>query len=244
MSVADVAAAAKDIAAKGGRVLVAPRNVPARGDFEKVDYQIVDEPAYPSVQFTAVEKSWGPDFVRFDLGLGATAGGDFAFALRGEHTRTWLNACGGEWRSILQIGQEISARTGIYQPLEVRQRYFVEPFLRIDRNLEDLYDDGDKVAEFAVLESYGQLDFGINVGTVAQFRAGIRQDWGTAKVETGEILPDRFTDEVGLGPSGDPGQFFEAGFKLFGKADGKRHWWHLKCCGVAPHDEKTRYESG
>ena len=36
MSVADVAAAAKDVAAKGGRVLVAPRNVPARGEMALV----------------------------------------------------------------------------------------------------------------------------------------------------------------------------------------------------------------
>ena len=55
----------------------------ALGDFEKVEYEIVDKPAYPTVEFTAIEKSWGPDFLRFDLGLAASGGGDFYVRLAG-----------------------------------------------------------------------------------------------------------------------------------------------------------------
>ena len=133
-----------------------------------------------------VEKSWGPDFLKFDLGLGFTAGGDFSFALLGEHTRTWLNPYGGQWRNTIQFGQDVLLRTGIYQPLEVRQRFFIEPYIELDRNTEDIYDDGNKIGEFSFRQSFAQVDFGLNIGTVAQLRAGVRQSWSEATLETGD----------------------------------------------------------
>lgn len=158
----------------------------ALGDFQKVEYEVVDKPVYPTVEFKVAEKSWGPDFLKFDLGLGFTAGGDFSFALLGEHTRTWLNPYGGQWRNVVQFGQDVLLRTGIYQPLEVRQRFFIEPYVQFDRNLEDIYDDGNKIGEFSLRQSFAQLDFGLNIGTVAQLRIGLQQGWNAATLETGD----------------------------------------------------------
>lgn len=173
----------------------------ALGDFQKVEYRVVDEPVYPTVEFSVTEKSWGPDFLKFDLGLGFTAGGDFSFALVGEHNRTWLNPYGGQWRSKVQVGQDLLLRTGIYQPLEIRQRFFVEPYVELNRNIEDIYDDGDKIGEFSFRQSFAQIDFGLNVGTLAQLRAGLRQSWNQATLETGdsaELSPQPTTHESNL----------------------------------------------
>ena len=71
------------------------------------------------------------------------------------------------------------------QPLDVRQRFFVEPFLRIERNAEDVYDDGDRIAKYAFFEGYAQADVGINIGTMAQLRAGVRSGWDEANLTTG-----------------------------------------------------------
>ncbi|MEZ5561550.1 MAG: patatin-like phospholipase family protein [Gammaproteobacteria bacterium] len=158
----------------------------ALGDFQKVEYSVVDTPVYPTVEFVATEKSWGPDFLKFDLGLGFTAGGDFSFALVGEHTRTWLNPYGGQWHSVAQLGQDLQLRTALYQPLELRQRVFIEPYVQLDRNMEDIYDDGQKIGEFSFRRAFGQVDLGYNIGTVAQLRVGVRQSWGRADLETGD----------------------------------------------------------
>lgn len=162
----------------------------ALGDFEKIEYKLVGPPAATEVEFIATEKSWGPDFVTVDLGLGWTAGGDFSFALSGQHRRTWLNPYGGEWYSSAQVGQDLVLQTALYQPLEVSQRVFIEPHARFERYLEDLYIDGAKAAEYAFSEAYTQIDVGVNVGTRLQIRAGIRQDWGSGELETGD--PDVF----------------------------------------------------
>lgn len=169
---------AAEVAADSSRIF-------ALGDFEKVEYDVADISTHPTVEFTAIEKSWGPDFLRFDLGLAASGGGDFAFALRAEHERTWLNSLGGEWHSALQIGETALIETGLYQPLDVRQRFFVEPIAHVDRTREDVYDDGERVAEYSFTEGYGEVDFGLNLGTRAQLRAGLRRGWAEATRETG-----------------------------------------------------------
>lgn len=168
----------------------------ALGDFEKVEYRFVGDPAAPVLEINAVEKSWGPDFVRFDLGLATSIGGDVLFALRGEHTRTWLNSLGGEWHSTVQIGQDALVETGLYQPLDVRQRFFIEPLGSAGRSLEDVFVDGDRVATYELTETYGQLDLGANVSTRTEVRAGLRRGWAEASLETGFALPELDTTDV------------------------------------------------
>jgi hypothetical protein len=79
--------------------------------------------------WTPREKRIGPDYLKFDLGMYASEGGDIAFAIYGKHNRTWLNALGGEWRNEVQLGSENLLATSLHQPLDVGQRFFVEPRL-------------------------------------------------------------------------------------------------------------------
>jgi NTE family protein len=168
----------------------------ALGDFEKVEYRVIGDPSARVLEIEATEKSWGPDFVRFDLGLAASGGGDVLFALRGDHVRTWLNSRGGQWHNAVQIGQASLFETSLYQPLHVTQRFFVEPIARFQRDLEDVFIDSDRVARYDLREAFGQLDAGVNLSTRAQLRAGLRHGWSSAEVETGAVdLPEVDTVE-------------------------------------------------
>jgi NTE family protein len=75
-------------------------------DFESVEYRLTGDPASPTLEWLPQEKRWGPDYLKFDLGLYGSAGGDLAFALYAKHTRTWMNSLGAEWRNELQLGYE------------------------------------------------------------------------------------------------------------------------------------------
>ena len=174
-----------DVAADASRIY-------ALGDFEKVQYRVVDTPVPDTVEFHPFEKSWGPNFVNLDLGLGWGNDGDIGLLVRGEHRRAWVTDLGGEWHNVIQIGTDVELKTGLYLPLALNQRFFVEPYLRSTRYFEDIYDDGDRIAEYNFIENYGQLDLGVNVGKQAQLRLGIRQGWNETKLETGpqDLLPD------------------------------------------------------
>jgi NTE family protein len=41
----------------------------ATGDFKKVDYKLTGPPGKKTIEIFPVEKSWGPNYLRFDFGL-------------------------------------------------------------------------------------------------------------------------------------------------------------------------------
>lgn len=149
----------------------------ASSDFARVDYRLRSQAAGGHLlQVDATERPGGRDFLRFDLGLSGSSGGDVLFALRADHRREWMNALGGQWRNALQLGQVSELASVFYQPLDVPQRIFLEAGLAGRRTLEDIFDDGDRAARFDLLQGEAQLDLGVNLGNHARVRSGLR--WG------------------------------------------------------------------
>jgi len=154
----------------------------ASGDFVRVDYRLRPGDEGGNVlDIDAVEKPGGTDFLRFDLGLAGSAGGDTLFALRADHRREWINTLGGQWRNALQLGQLSELETAFYQPMDVPQRYYIEPAVRLRRSLEDIFDDGDRLARYELLEGQARLDVGINLSNHARLHSGLR--WGVAEFD-------------------------------------------------------------
>jgi NTE family protein len=169
----------------------------ALGDFEGVDYSLTGPPGFRVLDITPTEKAWGPNFFRFDLGMAAYEGGDLFAILRLDHDRTWMNARGASWHNAIQFGRQSLLVSDFYQPIDIRQRFFVQPVLFSQEKMEDIYVDHDRVARYELRERYGQLDFGVNFGTTTQLRLGMRNGWHEAKVDTGvPALPEieRTTD--------------------------------------------------
>ncbi|MCK6371047.1 MAG: patatin-like phospholipase family protein, partial [Gammaproteobacteria bacterium] len=172
----------------------------ALGDFERVEYRLTGPADARVLEVGAVEKSWGPDFVRFDLGLAANGDGRLEAVLRADHDRTWLNSRGGRWHNAVQIGEQTLLQTDLYQPFDIRQRFFIQPIVQYQRDLEDIYDDGERIASYFVREAFGQVDVGANLGTRAQLRAGLRQSWIGADRDTGpNVFPEVETEKDASG---------------------------------------------
>lgn len=157
----------------------------ALGDFERVDYHLSGSDEARELEILPVEKSWGPDFLRLNLGASTDSAADILGILRFDHTRTWINDRGGQWHNVVQIGGQSLVGTDFYQPLDVRQRFFVQPIAHVESNREDLYDDGDRVARYFVRQWYFQFDGGMNIGTRAQIRLGLRRGQHEVDLDTG-----------------------------------------------------------
>jgi NTE family protein len=169
----------------------------ALGDFEGVDYLLSGPAGARVVDIVPKEKGWGPNFFRFDLGLATYEGGDMFAILRLDHDRTWMNSRGGQWHNALQLGRQALLQSDFYQPLDVRQRFFVQPIYSSQERIEDIYVDRDRVARYELRERYGQVDVGVNFGTTTQLRLGLRNGSHEAEIDTGvPALPEleRTTD--------------------------------------------------
>jgi NTE family protein len=175
------------------------RRIYGRGDFEAVDYRIVQEPGRRVLLIEPREKSWGPDYLRFGVGLATDFGGDSAFNILAQYRRTWLNRLGGEWLTELQIGRENRLFTEFYQPVEERGRWFVAPYASTSLTTRGIYQNEKRIAEYEIRESRAGLDFGAALGTWGELRAGPLYRRINAQVETGSpILPALTETSAGI----------------------------------------------
>jgi NTE family protein len=167
------------------------RRMYGRGDFEGVDYRIDRVGPTPALVFNVREKSIGPAYLRFGLGLASDFQGESYFNALVQYRRTWLNRLGGEWVAEAQVGQNTYFFTEFYQPVEARARLFVAPYARIGEYTRGVFVGDDRVAEYRVQEAAGGLDLGATLGTWGELRLGPIFRQIDASVDTGSpILPD------------------------------------------------------
>jgi NTE family protein len=168
-------------------------------DFDTVGYRLDGDPAAPTLTWLPREKNWGPNYLRADLGVYASLQGDLSFSLYARHVRTWINSLGAEWRNEVQIGEELQFATGIYQPLDHAQRWFLEPQVSYTRLYENLFQDDERVARYQYRDVMAQLDFGLNMGRFAQARVGYLFDERQVEVDIGTaLLPEGQMTDAGL----------------------------------------------
>ena len=120
------------------------------GDFEHVNYRFLEEPGKRVLAVDAIEKSWGPDYLRFGLGLSSDFQGDAYFNLLASYRKTWLNSLGAEWRNDLQIGRTSSFISEFYQPLDDKAYFFIAPRVSFERRAVDLYQGDNHIASYRV----------------------------------------------------------------------------------------------
>jgi len=165
------------------------RRIYGRGDFEHVSYQLIDEPDHRILAVQAVEKAWGPTYVRFGLSLYSDFQGDNAFNLLASIRRTWLNHLGGEWRADLQLGNDGLLFTEFYQPLVPNQYFFIAPRAMVTNGPADIYGgtDGDVLAaRYNVTISTIGLDLGSQFTKYGELRVGLVAGQGDAELQIGD----------------------------------------------------------
>ena len=168
-------------------------------EFESVEYRLTGDPGNPTLEWWPKEKAYGPNYLKFDLGLYGSEGGDLGFVVYGKHTRTWLNSLGAEWRNEVQLGYFNNISTSLYQPLDIAQRFFVEPQAFWTRSWEDIFIDNDRLARYKFSDWGGRVDVGANLSDDAQVRVGYLYTRRKAEVETGSlILPETDRTDAGM----------------------------------------------
>jgi NTE family protein len=132
-----------------------------------------------------VEKSWGPDYLRFGLGLGADLRGNTFFNMAASYRKTWINSLGGEWRTDAQLGRTSRLFTEIYQPVTTEHAFFVAPRAEAERRTVELFQGPDRIAAYEVRSTSAGIDFGVNAGEYGEARFGIEAGNARASLTTG-----------------------------------------------------------
>jgi NTE family protein len=170
------------------------------GDFEHVGYRLSQDQGTNVLDIEALEKSWGPDYLRFGLTLSSDFSGDAFFNLLGSYRQTWLNSLGAEWRTDAQVGRTSAFVTEFYQPFDVTGLFFVAPRAEFTREPIDLFLDGDRIARYDVRSGHAGVDLGLQVTRWGEARIGILRGTLDADLDTGpESLSPTTLDRVQQG---------------------------------------------
>ncbi len=167
------------------------RRIYGRGDFEGVDAQVIGSAGGPrAMVISPHEKQWGPDYLRFGLGLESDFQGDNAFNLLFQYRKTWLNRLGAEWLSEVQIGQDTHLFSEFYQPLNERGLWFGSVYGQVGQTTRGVFQGDDKIAEYLIGSARGGVDLGMTLGTLGVFRVGPQWTQVHARIDTGDpVLP-------------------------------------------------------
>jgi NTE family protein len=171
-------------------------------DFDSVGYRLDGTANSSTLTWLPREKTWGPNYLKADLGLYTSSDGDLEFALYGRHVRTWVNSLGAEWRNEMQFGGDSFLSTSLFQPIDNAHRFFVEPRIAVSRMLENIFYNDERVARYEFQDLLGTLDLGLNMGRFAQARVGYFYDARKVNVDVGSpVLPETQPDDSGIGAS-------------------------------------------
>jgi NTE family protein len=191
------------------------------GDYERVDFfltpaeqrtatkegdqdpaALADESGWTGIDaydlhIEAHEKSWGPSYLRFGVGLSADLEGESGFNVGTSYTMTRLNRRRGELKLEAQLGEDLLLAAKYYQPFDRAERWFVAPWIDHSTRSVDLAVSEDAFAEYRVDQLRGGIDLGLGLGKYGEVRLGATVGEARGKLRKGpDLIADR---DVGWG---------------------------------------------
>jgi len=162
------------------------RRIYGTGDFEHVNYRYLEEQGRRVMAVDAVEKTWGPNYLRFGLGLSSDFSSNAYYNLLASYRKTWINTLGAEWRTDFQIGRTSALYSEFYQPLNVGHfAFFIAPQVGLERRAFDLYQGSQRVASYDAMSAKVGLDLGFNFRQYGVLRFGVEGGQAEPTLETG-----------------------------------------------------------
>ncbi len=155
------------------------------GDFESVDYSLVNVDGRNVLRVRPLEKAWGPDYLRLGLALTTTLSEGASYSLRAAWHKTWLNRWGAEMLAVGEIGNNNGVAVEWFQPLGPRAPFFVDASLLFRRERFDLFTSDLRISEYIVQRGAVNLALGVNLHQLGQLRLGWHRTRWAPTVRTG-----------------------------------------------------------
>lgn len=154
--------------------------------FRRISYSVLTEDGRSGLVITANENQATNDFFRFGLRLESDFDSDAQFELGASYTKRNVNQFGGEWRTFLQVGDNLGLGTEFYQPFGSKLNLFVNPSAILFRGNSLLFEGGPTpIADVRISAAEIGLDGGALLGNWGELRVGVHRAWGDVKPRIG-----------------------------------------------------------
>ena len=173
------------------------------GDFERVDFTLAQDGDNFRLYIEAVDKSWGPNYLRFGLNLFADFEGESAFNVLSSYTMTKINRARGELKVQAQLGENPGIRGEFYQPLSLQQTWFTAATIALETSTEFLPVGGGASVPYRIDIFHLGLDLGYQMGRYGELRLGLNRQSIAAgvrdSVDPGDSADYPRTTDFGIG---------------------------------------------
>lgn len=139
------------------------------GTYQRVDYRIEEKNGEYGLSVTPVDKSWGPNFLRFGLQFEDDFNGRDSYQLNAEFRMTGLSSSGAEWRNLLQIGRISGLTTEFYAPFGREGLWFAGAQASYTSQDQPVRDSEEEIARYRVSTSEAQLRIGRDLNDRTRF---------------------------------------------------------------------------
>lgn len=152
-----------------------------RGDFERVEVEVLDGADGRIVRLAPVEAPWARSRLRVGLDLSSDFGGESRFAVNGLHVLSWLNSWGAELRTLARIGSERLLLTQLRQPIAPGSPWVVMPALSYRASTLDVFVEGERSQRFDFETTSLAFAAGRQLANVGQVMVGVERRLGRAR---------------------------------------------------------------
>jgi len=187
----------------GGKVtdeqlVKAARVLHGSGEFERVDVRTELDEGRRFVVIDVDEKPWGPNYLRF----GGRAYSDFntesGFSVIVQHTRTWVNSWGAEWRNEIELGDIRRFLTNFHQPLGPGSPWFVDGTLQTAKTDLDIYEGFRRTDRLTGQVTGAYALAGRRIGGIGVVRAGMGYERYSVRPSVSRSVQDPTHDSARL----------------------------------------------
>lgn len=170
--------------------------------WQLIDYQVQSGEEGTGLVINARAKSWGSDNLKLGLSLLTDLDGVNEIDVGASYLYKGVNELGGELYSQVQLGDTLLLRGGLYQPLDLYSRYFLQPHLAFqDYRVRALGPDSggltNSLGEWRVRSLRAELAAGMHIADEVQLRLGLFRTLGEYR-ETesgaGQLEEDDFSE--------------------------------------------------
>lgn len=145
------------------------------GFYENVDYSIATQDSKNILEINAREATWSSDYFTFGFDINNEYRQGTNFDLRAAYRSTWINHHGGELFASVDIGSTPGFEAELYQPLNYRQTYFIQPSIYRKSEMVHVFQNDKKIAEYEVIRAWSELALGRNLGNFGQAKIAWRE---------------------------------------------------------------------
>ena len=164
------------------------------GDFDRIGYELIPNGTTQLLELQVVERSWGPNFLRFGLGASADSNMNGLFNVMVGYRRPRINEWGAEFKTELQFGSVARFNAELFQPFNRGDaRFFVVPHVLAEEVPEWIFVGRDRIAEYGVRTFQAGLDVGVH-GRLGELRLGPVAGTRRTFARTGSPILPGFND--------------------------------------------------